>query len=233
MPDTEVRSSAQPAGRRGPKRSLSAERVVDAALEVLDDGGPTALSVRAVAARLGVRPNALYTYVASRRALEGAVVERVLADADLSLLAAADRTWRERLVDFAESLRAHLLRHPAVSLLMLTAPMDGPAALTVGEGLIGSLHEAGLPIPDAARAAWALIVQVVGAVALEVAETDGIPPLDGEHDRIEARRAALSQVPAQFWPLAAATVDIAAQWNSSAQFRWSIERLLDGFAALR
>ena len=56
--------------RRGPKRSLTLDQVVDAALDVVDEGGPSALSVRAVAACLGVLPNALYTYVHSRAALE-------------------------------------------------------------------------------------------------------------------------------------------------------------------
>jgi AcrR family transcriptional regulator len=206
--------------------------VVAAALAEVDAGGPSALSVRAVAARLGVRPNALYTYVASRAALEGAVVEHVLADAELGLLAPDGRPWRDRLLAFSESVRRQLLAHPAVALLLMTAPMDGPAALSVGEGLIASFHEAGLPVDDAARAAYALMVQVIGAVALEVAETDAVLPLPGEDERIAARRDALGQIPPEAWPMAAATVEVAARWNSSAQFRWSVERLLDGVAAV-
>jgi TetR/AcrR family transcriptional regulator, tetracycline repressor protein len=224
-------SSAETPTRRGPRRSLSRVDVVDAALAVVDEGGPAALSVRAVAARLGVRPNSLYTYVASRAALEGEVVERVLAEADLGLLTSPGRSWRERIVDFAEALRAQLLAHPAVPLLMMTAPMDGAAALAVGEGLIGSLSESGLAVDDAARATYAVIVQVIGAVALEVAETDGVPPLPSESVRIEARRAGLSMLPPEAWPMAAATVEVAARWNSSEQFRWSLGTLLDGIAA--
>jgi AcrR family transcriptional regulator len=229
----DLRSTADRPGRRGPRRSLSSAQVVEAALAVVDAGGPAALSVRAVAGRLGVRPNALYTYVESRAALEREVVERVLADADLTLLDPDGRPWRERVLAFADAVRIQLLGHPAVALLLMTAPMDGPAALGVGERLIGALHEAGLDLDDAARAAYAVMVQVIGAVALEVAETDGVPPLPSEDERIAARRAGLSQVPADAWPMAAATVEVTARWNSTAQFRWSLGVLLDGIAGLR
>ena len=179
--------------------------MVDAGLAVVDEGGPDALSVRAVAARLGVNPNALYTYVASRAALEREIVERVLADSDLSLLAGADRTWRERVLAYGSSLRLSLLRHPAVARLMMTAPMDGPTALLVGERLIGALVEGGLTPDDAARATYALIVQVLGAVALEVAETDGKPPLPPEQDRVAGRLAVFDWIDADQWPMTAAT----------------------------
>jgi len=223
--------------RRGPRRSLGLPQVVDAALQVVDEGGPDALSVRAVAARLGVNPNALYTYVASRAALEREIVERVLADSDLSLLdrdepADDDRTWRHRVLAYGTSLRHSLLRHPAVARLMMTAPMDGPTALLVGERLIGALVEGGLTPDDAARATYAVIVQVLGSVALEVAETDGRPPLPPEQDRVAGRRAVFEWVDQEQWPMTAATKDIAAQWISTDQFRWSVERLLDGIAGI-
>ena len=64
--------------RRGRPRTLEPEQVVGAALELVDESGPDGLSVRAVAGRLGVQPNAVYTYVASRAALEQAIVEQVL-----------------------------------------------------------------------------------------------------------------------------------------------------------
>ena len=127
--------------RRGPKRSLSLDREVEAALEVVDEGGPTALSIRSVATRLSVLPNALYTYVASRAALERQLVERVLAESDIALLAAPNQPWRGRILDYALSLRTTMLQHPAVALLIMTAPMDGPSALLVGERLIEAFTE--------------------------------------------------------------------------------------------
>jgi TetR/AcrR family tetracycline transcriptional repressor len=219
--------------RRGPRRSLDLPQVIDAALRVVDDGGPDALSVRAVAARLSVNPNALYTYVASRAALEREIVERVLGESDLARLERDDLSWRQRVLGYAISLRLELLRHPGVARLMMTAPMDGPTALLVGERLIGALVDGGLAPDDAARATYALIVQVLGSVALEVAETDGKPPLPPEPDRIAGRLAVLQWLDAAQWPMTATTTAVAAQWISTEQFTWSVERLLDGIAALR
>jgi AcrR family transcriptional regulator len=204
--------------------------VVDAALAIVDEGGPSALSIRAVAGRLGVNPNAIYTYVASRAALEREVVEWVLADSDIAALG-GPAPWRTRIVDYAVSLRESLLRHPAAALLMMTAPMNGPSALRVGEGVIEALVEAGVTQSDAARASYVLIVQVVGFTALEVAETDGTPPLAAESERITSRREALDPLDEAQWPRTAATKDVAAQWISTDQFIWSLDLLLDGLAS--
>ncbi len=204
--------------------------MVTAALEVVDASGPEGLSVRSVAARLGINPNALYTYVSSRADLEKAVVERVLGDAEVDLLT-ADEPWRDRLAAFALSLRATIMRHPAVARLMMTAPMDGPRALLVGERIIGALLDGGLGVADAGRGAYALIVQVIGGVALEAAETNGMPPVPPEAERIAGRRVALGYLDPAAWPHAAATVDVMAGWVGTEQFEWSLRRLLDGLDA--
>ncbi len=217
-------------GRRGPKRSLGLTQVVDAALAAVDEGGPDALSVRAVAAGLGVRPNALYTYVASRAALEREIVERALADSDITLLD-GEQPWQERILGYATSLRTVLLRHPGVARLFMTAPMDGPTALLVGERLIAAMVSGGRSLEEASRGSYALIVQVLGSVALEVAETDGKPPLPPEQDRVAQRKAALEWLDAEQWPMTAATRDVTASWISTEQFVWSIQRLLAGIAA--
>ena len=229
---SEQMSRVESKPRRGPRRSLDVEQVVDAAVAVVDEGGPDALSVRAVAGRLGLNPNALYTYVPSRAALEKVVVERVLGESDRGLLAGQAERWRQRIASYADSLRAALLTHPGTARLLMTAPMDGPNALQVGEGLMGALVDAGLSDDDAGRASYSIIVQVLGAVALEVAETDGRPPLPPEVDRVAGRREALTGIDAEYWPHTAAAVDVMAQWISTEQFDWSLARLLDGLAGL-
>ena len=217
--------------KRGPARSLDEARIVDAALELLDRGGPAALGIRGVAARLGVRPNALYTYVTDRAALERALAERVLSLADVATLAAPGRGWRERIQDFGLGLRATLLQHPGAASLLTTAPMDGPTAVVVGELLMAALEEAGLAPEDAARATYLLIVQVIGSVALDVAETDGHAPLQDETVRIAARRQAFDGLDPASLPRTTAVVDVMASWVGETQFRWALDTILDGIAA--
>jgi TetR/AcrR family transcriptional regulator, tetracycline repressor protein len=219
--------------RRGPKRTLTVDSVAGTALRLLDEEGPAALSVRRVATELGVMPNAIYTYVPDRSGLERAVVELVLAQSDLGLLDGAPSRWRRRVRAYALSLRALLLDHPAVALLLMSAPMDGPTAVEVGERLLGVLEEGGLGPVARARGVWLLIVHVLGSVALDVAETDARRPLADEADRVAGRRAALGFLDAEVWPRSVATADVQATWVTEEQFVWGLDRLLDGLAATR
>lgn len=219
--------------RRGPRPRFSTERVVDAALGVLDETGASGLSIRAVAGRLGLHPNAVYTYVADRVDLERAVAERVLSLVDPATLAGPPEGWRARIVDYADALRGELLRHPAAASLLMRAPMDGPHARRIGEYLIAALADAGLEPDDAVRGTYVLITFVLGTVALEVAETDGRPPLPPEAERLAARRAALDGLDTAEWPYTGGSVDIIADWISTGQFRWGLGRVLDGIALAR
>ena len=77
-------------------------------------------------------PNALYTYVPDRAGLERALVESVIFQADLARLDGPARTWRSR-IPTTRWPSGPRCSPPGVAPLLMTAPMDGPAALAVGE----------------------------------------------------------------------------------------------------
>ncbi|MFI5532242.1 TetR/AcrR family transcriptional regulator [Kitasatospora sp. NPDC051853] len=217
-------------GRPGPRRTLTAEAIVDAALRLLDRRGAEAVSVRGIAAELGVAPNALYTYFPDKSAVLRAVVDRLVGEYDPAALADPARPWRDRLHGLALSLRARLLAHPGAAGLLLGAPMDGPRALALGEALLELLAGAGLDERDAARASYLLIVYVLGAIALEAAELDPALPVPPEADRVAARRAALDAVPEETYPRTAAAARTVSRYITTEQFRWGLDRVLDGLA---
>ncbi len=68
---------AQPR-RRGRRRALTEDEILDAALGLLDDGGVNAASIRGIAAKVGVAPNAVYTYFPDKAAVIKGLVERLL-----------------------------------------------------------------------------------------------------------------------------------------------------------
>ena len=84
--------------------------MLDAALRLVDAGGADALSLRSVAAAVGVAPNALYTYFPTKAALVSALVDDVLGHVDREVLRASGAR-RDRVTDFALDLRAVLLAH--------------------------------------------------------------------------------------------------------------------------
>lgn len=186
--------------------------MLDAALELLDAGG---LTMRALAARLGLTPGALYTYFPDRAAIVTALADRLLGQADLGLLEHGADAPADRIVAFALNLREVLMRHPAAVPAILGAAFNGPVALRVGESLLGAL-------PDP-RAAYTVMVYVLGAIALEAAETE--TPVAPEAERIAARRAAFAVDPAAF-PRTHAAADAIAAYVSTEQFRWGLERVL-------
>jgi TetR/AcrR family tetracycline transcriptional repressor len=214
--------------RRGPRRALTEGEILDAALSLLDDGGPDAASVRGIAARVGVAPNAVYTYFPDKAAVIKALVERLLGEVDHDVFADRERPWRERVEALALELRERLSAHPGAVGLMIGGPMDGPQALTLNERLLQLLADAGLERTDAARASYLLISYVFGSIALEVADVHQAGALPPERDRVTAREVAFSATPPDRFPLSAAATDTMAGYVSTEQYLWGLRRILDG-----
>jgi AcrR family transcriptional regulator len=118
---------------------LGLEAVVDAAVSVADEAGLDAVSLRRVAARLGVTPMALYRYVESKDDLLDAVADRLYESLTLP-----DTTgeWWHTLADLARSTRRVLLERPWAAPLF-ARPLRGPHAHAVDEALHRALQDAG------------------------------------------------------------------------------------------
>ncbi|WP_157519283.1 TetR/AcrR family transcriptional regulator [Herbidospora mongoliensis] len=191
---------------RGPRRSVQPDAVLDAALELIDEG---ALTMRALAARVGLTPGALYTYFPDRAAIVTAIADRLLAEADLSLLDDPAEPPHRRIENYALALREVLLAHPAAVPAILGAAFNGPMALRVGESLLRVL-------PDA-RATYTVMVYVLGAIALEAA------------DRVTGSTPSFELDPAEF-PLTSGQIDVILAYNSAEQFQWGLGRVLSGLS---
>jgi TetR/AcrR family transcriptional regulator, tetracycline repressor protein len=215
-------------GRPGPRRALTEDEILDAALGLLDDGGVAAASVRGIAAKVGVAPNAIYTYFPDKAAVLAAVSERLLGEVDHGVFADREQPWRHRLESLALELRARLTAHPGAVSVMIGDPMDGPHALALNERLLELLADAGLDPTDAARAAYLLIVYVFGSIALEVAAQHQPGPLPQESERIATRQITFAATPAERYPRAAAAASTLAGYISTEQYVWGVRRVLDG-----
>ena len=123
---------ARARGERGrprrPGRGLSLDRIVTAALELVDEQGIGAATMRAVSSRLGVRSMSLYRYVQDRDELFDAVVERIvneLADDPDVQLRPVDG-WRPYLTGMAHGVRRYARAHPHAFPLVATRPPAAP-----------------------------------------------------------------------------------------------------------
>ena len=223
---------SESAGRRprGPRRALTANEILDAALSLLDHG-PDAASVRAIAARVGVAPNAIYTYFPDKAAVVDALVERLHGEVDHDVFADRSQPWRERVEALALELRAKLSAHPGAVSLLVGSRLDGPVAQALTERLLQLLADAGLDPTDAARASYLRFVHIFGSLVLEVADVRQAVPLPAESERIATRRLAFSARPPDQFPHSAAAAATMAGYISTEQYLWGLRRLLDGLTA--
>jgi TetR/AcrR family transcriptional regulator, tetracycline repressor protein len=158
-------------GRPGPRRTLTEQTILDAALALLAERGAEGVTVRGIAARVGVAPNAVYTYFPDKAAVLQGLVERLLGRVN------HDRTdpslpWRDRIHTLALDLRAELLAHAGAVHLLLGTRLNGPNAQAVAQTLLAILADAGLDPDNATNAAYLLNVHILGSVAIQVADID-------------------------------------------------------------
>jgi AcrR family transcriptional regulator len=132
-----------PTGDENRRRSLTREHVVVEALTIIGADGVDALSMRALASRLGVVPAALYRHVRNKEQLHDLVLDAVLAEVDCDV----DHrlTWTERVTVLAHRLRTVLENHPGIAGLLKTRDPLGPHSLALAEAFLAPLHAGGLP----------------------------------------------------------------------------------------
>lgn len=151
---------------------LNRERIVVAALRLIDDEGLDALSTRRLATELSVSGPSLYNHFATKDELLDAVVDSVIGEVDLSMfgparaagpagaagsagaVAAAGEAWTpwpEALRDWARSYRAALAAHPNIVPVLAQGPGRRPNALRLADAVFGHLVEAGWPRGQATR----------------------------------------------------------------------------------
>jgi AcrR family transcriptional regulator len=140
-------------------------RLVDAARALVEAGGPDALSMRKVAAEVGVAPTAIYWHVGGREALMGAVLDAMIAD--LPSPEADGATPAERIGSLARGMRADALATTNTQLLARQLGRTAELFLPAQLALARELSAAGLHGTAAADATRAILFVVGGFVLLE------------------------------------------------------------------
>jgi AcrR family transcriptional regulator len=138
---------------------LSRDRLLAAAIELADADGLAALSMRRLAARLGVEAMSLYHYVRSKDELLGGILERVLSELELP---PAGTPWKRALRTTTLSAHAVLDRHRWAATVLMTPGASSPTRSRWMEAVLASLAAAGLPPGLADHAYHALDSYVVG-----------------------------------------------------------------------
>ncbi|SEO10023.1 TetR/AcrR family transcriptional regulator [Actinacidiphila rubida] len=132
------------------KPLLSRDRIVTAALALVDAEGLAALSTRRLAAELGVSGPSLYNHFATKEAILDAVADLVVGQVDLSMFSDG-RDWRTALLDWGRSYRGALTAHPHIVPFLAVGPGLRPAGLRMADAVFGGMVDAGWPPAQATR----------------------------------------------------------------------------------
>lgn len=159
---------------------LTRTQVVASAVRLGDASGLAAVSIRNVAAALGVRPMRLYSHVSGKGDLLELMIDAVYAEIGRQAgigesswaVAASDGAWRSQVRTLAHATRDTVRRHRWAIDLLGGRPHLGPHALDVGEATAAALARApGRNDPRALRVAvGALNSYLLGALRREIGE---------------------------------------------------------------
>ncbi|KAA2261140.1 TetR family transcriptional regulator [Solihabitans fulvus] len=140
---------------------LNGARIRAAALAIVDRDGLDGLSMRKLAAELGVRAPSLYGHVATKDELLDALANDIMSQVDVTGFEAGD--WRHGLVTWARSYRAALAAHPNIVPFLAYGPARREASLRRADAVHGGLVGAGWPPRYATMIGASTKYLVVGA----------------------------------------------------------------------
>jgi AcrR family transcriptional regulator len=194
-------------------RSLDHATIAAAALAVLDRDGLGGLSMRAVAAELGMGTMSLYRYVTDREQLERLLLDRVLSAVDTSVPARTG--WQRRIVVLADRVRLAVGEHPHLVPLLLAHRQAAVVSLDWGEAVAAALTEGGVTGRRRVVALRAVISYVLGAL-----QAQHYGPLAGPGTDV------LAALPDH--PMLAETARQAGRVGPAEEFRGGLDLLLRG-----
>ena len=224
----------EPRGRRGPRPSLDVDAVVDAAVALADEGGLEAVSMRAIAKRLGLTAMAVYTYVPGKAELLDLMLDAVYTAMPRRPWAPRD-AWRARLSAVAGANRDLYGVHPWAARVSTARPPLGPGQLAKYEHELQALDGLGLDELEMDAALthllgfvqWAAVAAQDAAAAPETDETWW-----EEAGPLLARLADPADYPLANRVGTAAGEAQGGAFDADRAYAFGLERTLDGLAAL-
>lgn len=211
----------RPRRRPAAEEPLDRELIADAALELVDRDGLDALTMRRLAAELGIGTMTIYGYFRDKEELLDLVIERTARRYELT---AGEGDWRTRLRRLVETMYRSLLEHPSTVQIRSRRPILNPGAIRACEAGMTILEEAGLERRQAAAAFRLLFTYIFGYAAFSSYE----PSAELKREW----RDELSALPAEEYPIVSGAAGELVNWMAGrTPFEAGLELILDGIEA--
>jgi AcrR family transcriptional regulator len=216
--------------RRGPKRAMSLATIIEAAVAIADEGGLAAVSISAVAKRLGFTPMSLYRYISSKDDLLLLMVDAAYGSPPESLRGLAG--WREVSRTWAVEIYRRYEVHPWILDVPIKGPPVTPSQLLWLEYFIEGVESSGLRDYEMLSSALMLSAYVMAQARLQrdISLNDG-----SEANRQFIELAAILEARGTY-PRVAAMIRSGMfsddDGDESFEFAFGLERILDGIEVL-
>jgi AcrR family transcriptional regulator len=148
-----------PAARAEPRLPLSRDRILHAALELADENGIEAVSMRKLGQALGFEAMSLYNHIANKDDLLDGILDLVLAETELP---SPEGDWDAAVRRSAISVHGALRRHTWAAALVMAPGRIRPARLRYMDSLLGRLREAGFSAETTYHAYHVLDAHIFG-----------------------------------------------------------------------
>ena len=207
---------------------LTRDRILETALQLVDEGGLAALTMRRLAAALEVDPMSIYNHLPNKDAVIAGLVERVFAQLrpPAGDDTGAEQPWQERVRAFARAYRDLLRAHPHLTLHVIEDPASATTGtLAAGEALYAALAAAGFPPRLVVRGADTIIDYINGFAIAERAIA--LDPAAGQREM----QAGLAALPPDELPTLRRTLAALGEDEVGPDFEFGLEVVLAGLAA--
>ncbi|MET8826282.1 TetR/AcrR family transcriptional regulator [Streptomyces sp. NPDC004610] len=217
-----------------PRDTLTADRIVRAAIELLDDEGLDGLNMRSLAKRLDSAATAVYWHVKGKDDLVRLASDAIWHEVELPDLSTTD--WRTAATAHADSMHAMLTRHPWLVQAFGSHLLHGPAQARYNDLSLAIYEQAGFTADAADRAAAAVFTFVLGSAlgpAAEVSLNRRLGKNGADAEKLMADAVAQATETAMQFPRLRERLDTTAAREYAAapdsSFEFGLQSLLDGF----
>ncbi|MFC0430902.1 TetR/AcrR family transcriptional regulator [Kutzneria buriramensis] len=199
------------------------DRILAAALQLVDEEGAEALSMRTLAQRLESGTATLYRHFGNRATLITQVIDRVFGEVDLDSRALAELGWDQACQAVAQAMFDTLGKHRKLAPLLIEQTPTGPNAMVLRERCLAVLLDGGLS-PSVAARAYATLSRYVLGFAIQLTGTGN----DAEQARVSAH---FHDLPSAEFPATLAVAD-SLPVPLEDEFTFGLELIVDGLRQL-
>ncbi|MGW2378477.1 MULTISPECIES: TetR/AcrR family transcriptional regulator C-terminal domain-containing protein [Kitasatospora] len=216
-----------------PRQTMTADQIVRAAIELLDEEGLDGLNMRSLGTRLGSAATAIYWHIKTKDELVRRAADAVWAEVELPELGTTG--WRAAATAMATGMHAMLTRHPWLGQAFGSHLLYGRGKARLDDYSLAVYEQAGFTGPEADQAAATVFVFVLGSALGPAAQVSLTRRLSRSGENAEQQLAGTiarsTEIAMDFPRLRerVGTTDYAAAPDSS--FEFGLRAILDGFAS--